>query len=304
MRRKRGSAIGFAITMALVALSPTMTYAAKPAAGTSLTDISATVRGAELAAETADRFTSLGDPTAASDLQALQYSNGNVLVVRRSASAGITTSQSADGSPVAYLDVGNMLDSGRSSNAGARPLEVVASASSSTWQQRESSCLASLYVQSARLDSCYWIFQLTSDGSPTKDYWALRQKGTAFEYESGLHHAWISGERTPNTASQAWQDWEPDQLHTGNCSSMNLGVSYIIELSYSVTACENWYYDKSCNTCSPWLQTTWDCGCWFAGFGGLHIPPTPISRAIAYQMIVSTSQGVTPRFRLGIELEA
>ncbi len=304
MRPMRGSAVALAMAMALIAVIPTTTIAAKPAAGTSLTDISSTARGADLVAETADRFTSLGDPTTAPDLSAYQYSDGSVLVVRRSASAGLIAGQSADGSAVASFDVGTTLDSESDSTAGARTLEVEATAASAYWTQRETACLASLYVQSARLDSCYWIFQLINDGSTTRNYWALRQKGTAFEYEAGLHHAFVSGERTPNTASQTWQDFAPDQSHTGNCSTMNLGVSYIVVLTYSVTACEDWYFDKSCNTCSPWLRSSWDCDCWFGGFGGLSTPPTPVSRAIAYQMLVSVSQSSTPRFRVGIGLEA
>jgi len=125
-------------------------------------------------------------------------------------------------------------------------------------------------------------------------------KGTAFEYGSGLHSTWISGERTPNTASQTWVDWAPEQGHDGSCSTVNVGVSYIVSLSYSVTGCEKWIFDKNCNTCSPWIKNTWDCNCWF----GLSAKNGTVSRAVAYQMLVSTAQTSTPRFRLGLGMAA
>jgi hypothetical protein len=161
--------------------------------------------------------------------------------------------------------------------------------------------LSSLYVDSARLDSCYYIFQLINDGSTTTNYWTLRQKGTAFEYESGLHWARVTGERAPNTPAQTWRDWAPEQGHDGStCTTVNVGVSYIASLGYSVTGCDKWIFDKTCNTCSPWIQSKWDCNCLF----GLSAKEGVVSRAIAYQMLVSTSQSATPRFRVGLGLGA
>lgn len=79
-----------------------------------------------------------------------------------------------------------------------------------------------------------------------------------------------------------------------------MGVSYIVSLSYTQTACERWWGDKSCNTCSPWIKETWDCACLF----GLSVPPSPRSRAVAYQMLVRMAQSATPLFRVGLGMAA
>lgn len=303
MRPVRIPAAALAVVLAFVGMIPGTSLAAKPGGGSATTDITATARGRLLATETADRFTAEGDPTSASDLKAYLYADGSVLVARSDA-GNLATSTTSSGGAYAAMDVGAGLPSADSNGATAQSVTAAAAA---YWELRETACLASLYVQSARLDSCYYIYKEINDGSTTRSYWTLRQKGSAFEYEAGLFTAWVSGERTPNTVAQTWVDWEPDQGHSGDvgqCSSMNLGVSHIATVSYTTTACEQWFYDKSCNTCSPWLKSTWDCDCYYLRFGGLSTPPTPVSRAIAYQMVVSVGQSQTPSFRLGLGLGA
>lgn len=297
MQRRRTSRIAVALAMLLAMALPGVTAAAKPTPSAALSDITTTARGRALAAESANRFTTLhGVPTTAAELKVLQYSDGSIIVAPTILTSVLSGQLSADGSPSATVEVGGSV----SSTTQTPSSRTVTTQASATWVTREQGCLSSVYVDSARLDSCYYIYQLTNDGSTTKNYWALRQKGTAFEYGAGLHSAWVSGERTPNTTAQTWVDWGPEQGHDGSCSSINVGVSYIASLNYSITACEKWIVDKSCNTCSPWMKATWDCNC----FWGLDAKNGTVSRAIAYQMLVSTSQSATPRFRVGLGLSA
>jgi len=285
------------LVVLLTAALPAASLAAKPTAPTTLSDISSTARGQELADETAARFTSYGVPTEPGDLEVLQYSNGSIIVAPEIL-ANSLSGQLADGATAATVDVGSAVETNQTT-ADAGGFQAAAAASA-YWTLKEQGCLSSLYVDSARLDSCYYIYQLINDGSTTRNYWALRQKGTAFEYGGGLHWASVSGERTPNTPAQTWVDWAPEQGHDGSCSSVNVGVSYIVSLGYTVTACEKWIFDKSCNTCSTWIKNTWDCNCLF----GLDAKGGTVSRAVAYQMLVSTSQSSTPRFRVGIAMGA
>lgn len=290
--------IGMAMAMLLTLAMPLSVAAAKPSANPPQ-DITATPYGQQLAAEAAQRFTSYGVPTETSDLLVEQYDTGRILVVPTVLASTLTSTTSTDGQITSSMDVGGSLsDSAATTSTQGTSTEVVAA--SAYWSLSEQACLASLYVDSARLDSCYYIYQLINDGSSTKNFWTLRQKGTAFEYGSGLHSAWVSGERTPNTTAQTWVDWAPEQGHDGSCSSVNVGVSYIATLSYSVTACEKWIFNKTCNTCSTWIKNTWDCNCFF----GLSAKTGVVSRAVAYQMLVSTSQSATPRFRLGLGMTA
>ena len=294
MQRTRPIPIATALVLLLGASTPGLAAAAKPAPSTP-SDITSSVRGQELAAETAERFKSYGVPTDASDLEVLQNSNGSI-VVAPELLISLSSHATSDGA-IVTADVGSQVTSTQVSTESSQQVQAAAAA---YWTLRESGCLSSLYVDSARLDSCYYIYQLINDGSTTRNYWALRQKGTAFEYGGGLHWARVTGERTPNTAAQTWVDWAPEQEHTGSCSTVNVGVSYIVSLGYSVTACEHWIFDKSCNGCAPWISNKWDCNCLF----GLDAKNGTVSRAIAYQMIVSTTQTATPRFRLGLSMGA
>jgi hypothetical protein len=297
MQRARPARIAVSLAILLAMALPGVTVAAKPTPSAALSDITATSRGRALAAESAVRFTTLyGVPTTAAELKVLRYSDGSIIVVPEILTSALTGQLSADGS-TASVEVGGTLSS---TTQAANTRTVQTQAATATWTQKEFGCLSSLYVDSARLDSCYYIYQLINDGSTTKNFWALRQKGTAFEYGAGLHSAWVSGERTPNTTAQGWVDWGPEQGHDGSCSTVNVGVSYIASLNYSITGCEKWIIDKSCNTCSPWMKATWDCNC----FWGLDAKTGTVSRAIAYQMLVTTSQSATPRFRVGIGMSA
>jgi hypothetical protein len=293
--------IVMAMAMILTLAMPMSAEAAKPPDNPPQ-DITATPYGQQLAAEAAQRFTSYGVPTETSNLLVKQYDSGRILVVPTVLATTLTNTTSPNGQVTSSLDVGASSSKGDAvtSTDEQSGTSALATTAAAYWQLNEQACLASLYVDSARLDSCYYIFQLINDGSTTKNFWTLRQKGTAFEYGAGLHSAWVSGERTPNTASQTWVDWAPEQGHDGACSSVNVGVSYIASLSYSVTACEKWIFNKTCNTCSPWIKNTWDCNCWF----GLNAKNGVPSRAVAYQMLVSTSQSATPRFRLGLGMAA
>ena len=307
MPRARLGGIALSLGMLLSIALPTATVAAEPAASPDPDDITSTRRGRALAAETAARFTSAyGVPTNASDLTVLEFPDGSFIIAPELLAGGLDA-LSTDGVSSATVEVGATLASETAPKtapmASTRQEEATAgiqAAAAATWSLKEQACLTSLYVDSARLDSCYYIYQLINDGSTTKNFWALRQKGTAFEYGSGLHSAWVSGERTQSTTSQTWVDWGPEQGHDGSCSSVNVGVSYVASLSYTVTGCEKWIIDKTCNSCSPWMKATWDCNCWF----GLDAKEGVVSRAIAYQILVSSSQSATPRFRVGYGMAA
>ncbi len=304
MHSPRSGRVALTVVMLLTLGIPQTTLAAKPVASRDLADITSTPRGQRLAAEAADRYTSYEVPTKAAELTVLESLDGTI-VIGPQILIGTLTTQSADGTGSSTFEVGKGLSPDKKggttpSATSEETSSTVQAAASAYWSQKEQGCLTSLYVDSARLDSCYYIFQLINDGSSTKNYWTLRQKGTAFEYGSGLQSAWVSGERTPNTTSQTWVDWGPEQGHDGSCSTMNLGVSWIVSLSYSVTGCEKWIIDKTCNSCSTWIKATWDCNCWW----GLDAKGGTASRAIAYQMLVSTSQTSTPRFKLGYGMKA
>ena len=292
------------LTTAVFALAtPHAAWSADPEPSAGPMDITSTARGATLTVEAAERFASYGVPTDPADLSVLEYGDGRIVVVPASLVPGLDGEVRPDGEMLSSVDVGNSLTSRRQSGAGtpAERSRLEPAATGAYWSLREHACLASLDVDSARFDSCYSIYKLINDGSSSRSYWTLRQWGTAFEYEGGLRSAWISGTRTPGTTRQTWVDWGPEQGHTGACSSVNVGVSRIVSLSYSVQACETWSIDKSCNSCSPTFRTTWDCSCWF----GLETKGgSPITRAVAYQMLVSMSNSATPRFRLGIGLAA
>lgn len=305
MQRPRSGGVALTVGMVLSLGIPHATMAAKPVASGDLVDITSTSRGQGLAVEAAERYATYEVPTDSDDLTVLELPDGTI-VIGPDTLIGTLNTQSADGVSSSTFEVGGALSADRKTGStpkgGAREETSanVQAAASAYWSLKEEGCLSSLYVDSARLDSCYYIYQLINDGSSTKNYWTLRQKATAFEYGSGLHSAWVSGERTPNTASQAWVDWGPDQGRDGSCSTVSVGVSYIVSLSYSVTGCEKWIIDKTCNTCSTWMKATWDCNCWW----GLDAKGGTVSRAIAYQMLVSTSQTSTPQFRVGYGMKA
>ena len=143
-----------------------------------------------------------------------------------------------------------------------------------------------------------------NDGSGTRNYYALRHKGTAYEYEAGLRKAWLTAIRPGGSTTQTWVDWSPEQSYNDNCHSIPISVSYGgAGIGSSFVQCEKWHHDKTCNTCSPYFKSTWDCNCLF-GLSNKEVYPNPISRAIAYAILVSVPQGQTPRWTLGIGLEA
>lgn len=298
-----GRTLALLFTAGLVLGTPQATWSAGPHPSRGPVEITSTELGVEMATEAAGRFTSYGVPTDPVDLDVLEYGDGSIIIAPASLAPTLVGEVSPEGELAASVEVGADLgrDGRPRSATKSEPSQLQGTSAAAYWSLREHACFASLAVDSARLDSCYSIYQLINDGSATKSYWTLRQLGTAFEYGGGLRSAWISGKRTPGTARQTWVDWGPEQGHNGSCSSVSIGVSRIVSLSYSVVACETWSIDKSCNTCSPAFTNTWDCSCWW----GLETKGgDPITRAVAYQMLVSMSNSATPRFRLGIGLAA
>lgn len=296
----RSVALLSAMMLALSMPGPVWAVRPSPAAPA---DITSTERGLDVATEAAARFTSYGVPTEAADLAVFEHGDGSLVVVPQFLSSTLDAELLAEGEVVASVEVGAALSpdrGGRVTVPGGRSSPQVDAAASAYWSVQEQGCLSSLRADSARFDSCYYIYKLINDGTNARSYWALRHKGTAFEYEHGLRSAWISGERTPGTGSQSWIDWAPEQGHTGSCSTVGLSVSHVVSLSYSAQACETWSVDKSCNGCSPYFRNTWDCSCWF----GLGTKRDPITRAVAYQLLVSMSNSALPRFRLGIGMAA
>jgi hypothetical protein len=294
-------AISSLLALALVLSVPGVASARGPEARL---DITATPRGHQLAAEAAARFSAQGVPTDARDLRAIRFASGHVVIGPAWLLAGVTISVAGEVS----VGVGGlgMRPETKAGAAGARSgvPAPVASRAAPTWVTRETGCLHSLPVDSARLDSCYTISQLMSDGSGTKNYFALRQKGTAYEYEAGLRTAWLTAIRPGGSTAQTWVDWSPEQSYDDNCHSIPIGVSYGgASIGSSVVQCEKWHHDKTCNSCSPYFKSTWDCNCWF-GLSNKEVHPSPISRAIAYAILVSVPQGQTPRWTLGIGLGA
>jgi hypothetical protein len=281
---------------------PTAASAAKPR---TRIDITATARGHQLIAEAAERFSSYGVPTDPADLQAITFTGGHVVVAPAWLLAGVTVSPTTG---EVSISVGGLGKPPESKAGATRTLagesSQAAQAATPTWVTRETGCLHSLPVDSARLDSCYTISQLVNDGSGTKNYYTLRQKGTAYEYEAGLRKAWLTAIRPGGSTTQTWVDWSPEQSYNDNCHSIPISVSYGgASIGSSFVQCEKWYHDKTCNTCSPYFKSTWDCNCLF-GLSNKEIHPNPVSRAIAYAILVSVPQGMTPRWTLGIGLEA
>lgn len=295
-------AISSFLAVSLLLSSPTVASAARPE---TRIDITATARGHQLTAETAERFSSYGVPTDPADLHAIAFAGGHVVVGPAWLLAGVKVSPITGDVAVR---VGGLFTPPESSARGARALagesRQAAGAATPTWVTRETGCLNSLPVHSARLDSCYTISQLMNDGSGTKNYYALRHRGTAYEYEAGLRKAWLTAIRPGGSTLQAWVDWSPEQSYNDNCHSIPISVSYEgASIGSSFVQCEKWHHDKSCNSCSPYFKSTWECNCLF-GLSNKEVYPDPISRAIAYAILISVPQGKTPRWTLGIGLEA
>ena len=298
-------AISFLLGLTLLLSMPSLASAAKPP-GSTRTDITAGARGQQLVDESADRFSSYGVPSASTDLRAIEFPGGHVVVGPAWLVAGVSVSPTSGRITVIVGGLGTLSEP-RASDPGIpsrRASSQLAAAGAPYWIQRESGCLASLPVDSAQLDSCYTISQLINDGSAAENFYALRHKGTAYEHGAGLRRAWISGVRPANTTAQSWIDWSPEQSYDENCHAVPVSVSYAgVGIGTSVQQCEKWYHDKSCNTCNVYFKNTWDCGC-FWGIDAHETYPSPIARAVAYAILVSVPSGYSPRWRLGVGLEA
>ena len=240
-------AISSLLALALLLSSPTEASAANPR---TRVDITPTARGHQLIAEAAQRFSSYGVPTDPADLQAIRFTGGHVVVAPAWLLAGVTVSPTTG---EVSVRVGGFATPPESKSGAARAVAgepgQAAPAATPRWVTRETGCLSSLPVDSARLDSCYTISQLMNDGSGIKNYYALRHKGTAYEYGAGLRKAWLTAIRPGGSTTQSWVDWSPEQSYDDNCHSIPISVSYGgASVGSSFVQCEKWYHDKACNS--------------------------------------------------------
>jgi hypothetical protein len=254
----------------------------------------ATTGDQSLLGQAADRYTSLGVPTRASELTVVRTRDGLVVgplrlakELRTDSAAGVTGRALE-----ASVNVGRGLAPTVTPNDSRVRLSTetsVAAAAAPYWTTRESGCF-SLYVDSARFDNCYRIMQVVNDGVSGKNYWALKQWGTAYESGDGLSSLWLKGERNAGTW-QAWEDWGPPGNMTENCTQRWVGVDIIVTAGQNYEVCETWTQTKSGSGSSPWLRDQWNCAGWFCSVN--HD-----TRALAQIMEVSVTPTATPLFRI------
>jgi hypothetical protein len=247
-----------------------------------------------LLAQAADRYTSLGVPTDASELTVVRTRDGEIVIgpsrlakeleLRTDAAAG-SMGQAREAS----VNVGRGL--APTVQTGESPVLALTEATSAApyWTIRESGCF-SLYVDSARFDNCYRIMQVVNDGVSSKNYWALKQWGTAYESGGGLSSLWLKGERNGGTP-QAWEDWGPVGNLTANCTQRWVGIEVIVTTGQNYEVCETWTQTKSASGSSPWLREQWNCAGWFCSVN-------QDTRALAQIMEVSVTPTATPLFRI------
>jgi hypothetical protein len=294
--RTRAAAV---IAILLISL-PGTTSASSPAG--SARDITQTARGQQLTAEAAARYTSDGVPTSAADLVVLELADGQPLVAPAALAKDIAISvgtgaaeRSASATVGQQLTRRGSLDGGRGTTAPNQTVAPGAAAAAPYWTIRESRCF-SLYVDSARFDNCYRILQLINDGVSSKDYWSLKQWGTAFEDGDGLSSLWLYGSRNGGSV-QTWEDFGPPGNEKQNCTQRWVGIDIILTYGQNYEVCETWTLTKSASNASPWIRNQWNCAGWFCSV-------FRDTRQIAVIMEVSLVPGAVPRFTIGYGMGA
>ena len=165
-------------------------------------------------------------------------------------------------------------------------LNVAAYASSGAgWQLMASACQSREQNSTGYIDVCWKKYRLTNDGDGQFDYWVWNQYATA--KSTGiftLSTAW--GKSWKNTAQSYpwyWVDWSPNaDLTLGNCSNVTVGVSYIVELSATYTACDRWDITKSATAGT--FQNYWRGSAYRS------------ERAVAHMTMIKLAQGQTPSY--------
>jgi hypothetical protein len=165
------------------------------------------------------------------------------------------------------------------------------------WQYAGGGCFDVLSSAFGYSVSCYELDRVVSDGTATRDFWALEHWSTTGpDFNSGItanakiYDAWIASTRAGGSPAMSWMDWSPRGDRSGLCQPIGLTVTVLkLPLTGTYEMCEQW--DMTWSSDPGRFRNQWRCGCFFP-FG------VQADREVAYSVAVSVPNGTWPSWVL------
>jgi len=281
-RRRVGARVGVAgVLVALAVIGGAGPVAARPASPgptlpVGISDITWTPRGRDLAVRAAERFARMRSTIAAGDLVVLEDGGGVTIGPRAASYAAIADGRAAPAIlPTTAARPGLTRGIRRGVLAG-----IVGG-----WQFVGNQCFARISDTFTWLDHCYTMYQLSADGDPTRDWYALNHYATMDPNMPWVMNAASIGTTPIGTATQTWADWAPRSSTVSPCRQVAVSVSSPVGgIGDTVMQCEAWTIAKS--AAAGAFAVRWD------GHG------THATRELSLEIAVSVPQGSWPQWAL------
>lgn len=291
---------GWIRTLSAIALGSILVLgvAAPAAAGPprrTLVDITDTPEGrAQVAAAIALRA-ERGQRQSRGELRVFRFgADGHVVAPRGIRVLGASATTDPDGRTAIRVDV--QVAAPDAAVAVRRPA-LSATLAGPAWQWLGGDCFDVLSSTFGYSVSCYALSRVVSDGSATRDYWALEHWSvTGPDFNGGLtpnakiYDSWIATVRAPSSPVMSWMDWSPRGDKTGSCQPIGLSITVLkLPMSGTYEMCEQW--DATWYSEGGRFRNQWRCGCFFPfGVSG--------DREVAYLEAVSVANGMAPAWVL------